>query len=147
MIFLFRFYRVTPIEQSTNIEWRNDVKNWASKGRKIIRIIVLPNKETDYNKWVLRVLELNALSGEEIVFISEKDYLKFLNGKQSSDFWIFDESKVIKLFYDDNNDYTYSETITNNLNDYLDLFNVLYKNGTPLIEVLRKTRKNSKIIM
>ncbi len=136
-----------PIEQNINSEWLDDIRKWSSEGKKIIRVIVLPTVENNYNKWTMRVMELNALAGEEIVFISETNYLKILDVKESSDYWIFDKTRIAKMFYDDKNDYTHCEILTNNIDSYIELFNIIYKNSVPFIEVLKKTRENFKIIM
>ena len=136
-----------PIDPNNNNEWLRDIKKWSAEGKKIIRIIVLPTIENDYNKWIMRVIEANAVAGEEIVFISEKEYIKLLDGKESSDYWIFDNERIAKMYYDDKNDYTHCEIITDNLENYIDLFDILYKKSIPLTDVLKKIRENFKIIL
>ncbi|MDD3341606.1 MAG: hypothetical protein PHN72_05425 [Bacilli bacterium] len=136
-----------PMGEDSNKEWRADVKTWTSEGKKIIRIIVLPAKQTDYNKWMLRIAELNTLAGEEIYYLDEAKYDELLKGENSSDFWIFDNERVSKMFYDDKNDYINSDLIASDTQKYIDLFWLLQKNSTPLYEVLKKTRENLKVIL
>lgn len=130
------------VPEDINREWRDYVKRITSEGKKIIRIIVAENPLNDYKKWILRISELNVLAGEEILFISFDKYLKILDKRASHDFWIFDKKEIAVMFYDENNDYIYFET-KDNVEDYLDLFNEIYKEGTPLIDIFKKVRGNT----
>lgn len=136
------FINGLPIPEDANIDWRNYVKRVSSEGKKIIRIIVVENPVNDYDKWILRISELNELAGEEILFISKDKYLKILGKRDSHDYWIFDRKEVAVMYYDCNNDYTHFET-SHDVDYYLNLFNELYKEGIPLKDIFKKVRGNT----
>lgn len=92
--------------------------------------------------------QFNEQAGEEYLIIKENDYNNILNKyKLYGDFWIFDKKRIMKLFYDQNNDFTHNEITTKNTKKYIDFYNELLTKTIPLKEVLIKFRKNIKEII
>lgn len=143
LVFVKKYMDGEILDESFNEEWHNDLKNWSKAGKKIQRIRVLPTEFTDYNRFEVMAYQMNILAGEEYFFINEKQYNLILKDYNlSGDFWILDDYKVLKLIYDDKNDYVRTEVDIENVDKYLAFYNKLLENTFSSKEWLSKIRSS-----
>lgn len=78
--------------------WLTRVRHFRASGRWIGRVHVLRRPLTDYLRYELAVYQYTASAGEDIRIL---DLTSQPNpGLPSQDFWLFDETSVVRMDYD-----------------------------------------------
>ncbi|WP_034268554.1 DUF6879 family protein [Haloechinothrix halophila] len=80
--------------------WLDGVRAATAAGRKFQRVRVLPDPLTDYLRWEMHIAHINAEAGEEIRVLDEQD--RVAHDLPDYDFWLFDDSLVALMRFDDN---------------------------------------------
>lgn len=127
--------------------WYKNVKSHTDSGGVVERIRVIPEKLNTYIAFEFETGYVpHSLAGETILTIDNKTYLETpLTTAKMGDFWIFDESNVLFLEYDEEGRFIKSELITNTKTvqiyiDYYEKIKKYTKNFNSTLKLIR-TRK------
>lgn len=128
-----------------DVEWINNVKQWTEQGKIIKRIRIISEDLTTYEKYEFLCYNENNLAGEKILVVPRTEYEKLVNKQDRFDYWIFDESIVCKINYNENGCFIGCEIIKENSKKYIDIFHSLEKKVVFDCEKVISQINNSKI--
>lgn len=130
---LARFLAGGPEPPSFNEDWHQDVRSWVAAGKTIGRARVVRRPLTDYQRYQLAWgIPGSVSAGEDIriLDLTEGDL-----GLPDQDFWVFDESKVVRLNFNPNGTLFNIELVDNpDLSRYLDWKDTAMKHAVTLTE-------------
>lgn len=82
---------------SDDSPWQTEVRHYRKTGRWIGRVHVITRPLTDYLRFEFACYQYNVRAGEEVHILDLTD--KPSPGLPNQDFWMFDESKVVRMDY------------------------------------------------
>lgn len=94
---LARFLRGEPKPEGHNAKWHARVRDYRRRGKYVGRVRVVRRPLTDYQRYQFAWgIPGNIAAGEDIriLDLTESDL-----GLPDSDFWMFDETRVVRLNY------------------------------------------------
>ena len=112
-------------------EWEDIIKKANDRGAQMSRVHVLTFPLSDYLKYELSCYKNNENAGEKILLINGSHYNE-LGLNKITDFWIFDDNIVLKMRYSKEGKFLGFETITTDIDDYIQTKNLLLKNATEM---------------
>lgn len=82
---------------SDDDEWYQEVRNYRATGRWIGRVHIVTRPLSDYLRFEFAAYPYNVRAGEEVHILDLTDQPN--PGLPDQDFWMFDESKVVRMDY------------------------------------------------
>lgn len=125
-------------------EWIKKIEKVTSNGGAMKRIRVVPNDINTYLKFEAETGYVpNFAAGEQILTLSSEKYNSLVEDDLKGDYWIFDETEVLKLNYDTNGKFNGSTLIVEKekRNKIIKLFHTLYNVSDDLSTLLKSIRK------
>lgn len=140
----YNFINGEPVEYGDK-EWIGNLKRWTSQGKIIKRIRIVSDILTTYEKYEFFCYHKNCLAGEKIFVMPRNEYEKIVDRKDRFDYWIFDESTICKINYNNEGRYLGYTIIEEDAKKYVDLFYLLEKQRIFDYKEVIKKINNSKI--
>lgn len=103
---------------SESEDWSTIIREATKRKAKMSRAQIIEEPLSDYMRYALAKYDFNQAAGEEI-FLIKKSIYDQLNLKLT-DFWLFDNQTVLNMEYDQNGKYLGFQTITENLQPYIE---------------------------
>jgi hypothetical protein len=79
-------------------DWLRQIKAATSEGRRILRVRVLENPPTDYQRWEIWASRWNAEAGEQIRYLSRRQAVE-ANVPLTDDWWLFDRQHLARMSF------------------------------------------------
>ncbi|WP_329250536.1 hypothetical protein OG223_20555 [Streptomyces sp. NBC_01478] len=133
-----RFLHGEPKPADHNARWHERVRGYVTSGRSIGRVRVVRRPLTDYQRYQLAWgIPGNVAAGEDIriLDVSRDDYGLPLS---ATDWWMFDEERVVHLNYRPDGTQIGRELIAGDTSSYLEWKRISLAHSVPFSEYLRK---------
>jgi hypothetical protein len=124
-----------------NEDWYRSLDEWASQGKQLFRVRVLPNDSAQYVWFEIDwFYPYNVLHGERLFFILESDFRKHFN-ELLHDFWMFDREHVGVMNYSDEGRFLGGAGPSLPLEKYVDLRNRILDMAMPFEDFMIRARR------
>ncbi len=90
-----------PVDKELS-DWFASLAALKQKGVILHRLQVIKFPIPPFTLFELRQLRLFKENGEDVLGLENQKFIRFCNGKDVKDFWLFDNSKVLLPVYDEN---------------------------------------------
>ncbi|MCS0637726.1 hypothetical protein NX801_19055 [Streptomyces sp. LP05-1] len=133
-----RFLRGEPKPVDHNTGWHERVHGFVTSGRTIGRVRVVRRPLTDYQRYQFTWgIPGNIDAGEEIriLDVTQKDYGLPLS---STDWWMFDESRIVHLNFRPDGTQINRELFTGDITPYLEWQNIALTHSVPFTEYVKE---------
>ena len=126
--------------------WIQKIERIVQNNGEMERIRIVPQQINSYLRFETETGYIpNSVAGEKILVMPQKQYEMMTPLELRGDFWIFDNSKVLKMNYAEDGEFIGSEMVQNQQfgNKIIDLFQALSGQGRELnhlIKVMRNIR-------
>jgi hypothetical protein len=94
-----QFLATGALEIPEDDGWLTRVRHFAATGRWVGRVHVLSRPLTDYLRYEFAVYRYTVRAGEDVRILDLTDRAD--PGLPTQDFWLFDESSVVRMDYDE----------------------------------------------
>lgn len=129
-----RFLRGEPKPAGHNARWHERVRGFVASGRDIGRVRIVRQPLTDYQRYQFSWgIPGNIEAGEDIriLDITQDDYGLPLTG---TDWWLFDESRVVHLNYRQDGTQINRELFTGDITPYLEWRRIALAHSVPFAD-------------
>ncbi|WP_409470724.1 DUF6879 family protein [Streptomyces sp. HC307] len=134
-----RFLRGEPKPADHNARWHERVHGYLALGRTIGRVRVVRQPLTDYQRYQFAWgIPGNIAAGEDIriLDVTQDDYGLPLSG---TDWWIFDESRIVHLNYRQDGTQISRELFTGDPTPYLEWKRTALTHSMPFAEYVKES--------
>jgi hypothetical protein len=102
-LLLFEKWKKRELIFDENDDWFKRLKETKSKDISMKRVRIVPLPISDYIKYEIDFWKISTKYGEQILFLSLKDYEKMKSSLDffPEDFWMFDNNKLIIFHYEE----------------------------------------------
>jgi len=139
-----KYEKGVPIRGFANQDWLDDLVHWKESGREVVRVRVVPLILTAYLQYELEwCYPKNWLAGESIKIVKQELYNQLIKPELDCDYWIFDETHVLKMEYSEEGRYLGEKVISepNLVKEYLDLFRDLDRKSVQYVDFMKIWRQ------
>ncbi|MGP2439061.1 DUF6879 family protein [Streptomyces sp. JW3] len=133
-----RFFRGEPKPADHNVRWHERVRGFVTSGRTIGRVRVVRQPLTDYQRYQFAWgIPGNIDAGEDvrILDVTRSDYGLPLSG---TDWWMFDESKIVHLNFRADGTQINRELFTGDVTPYLEWRRIALTHSVPFTEYVKE---------
>lgn len=128
--------------------WIQKIENVVQNNGKMERIRIVPHKINAYLRFETETGYVpNAVAGEKILVMPQKKYEMITPLELRGDFWIFDNSTVLKMNYAQNGEFLCSEIVQEKEFSLkiIELFHTLSNQGEELSHLIKIMRNIDEI--
>ena len=104
---LHQFVAGTPVDMSWFQNWLTMIQEATGQGRRFRRVRVVSMPLTDYSRFGLFCSGHTNVAGEEIRYLRRDESA----GLPDYDYWLFDSRKLVKMHFDDSENFLGGEII------------------------------------
>lgn len=126
-------------------QWNEQIREWKNQGKTVERIRLIDSPVSDYVKFEIEIGYLpSALCGQNVKFVSRKKFNQNNPDKIKKDFWIFDDSIVFEMNYDEKGSFLGGQVVEGS--PYIKLYNDLSSHTVSLENIIKQIRLQKTII-
>ena len=114
-------------------EWYEIIRQAKQRGAQMKRVHVVVLPLSDYLRFEIAAYEFNVKEGEEVFLLSQADFNK-IETSINSDFWLFDDTTVLKMKYGSGGEYLGFDVISENVGAFVEFKEILLSMAKSLHE-------------
>ncbi|WP_240810157.1 DUF6879 family protein [Actinomadura sp. WMMA1423] len=104
---LDQFTAGEPVDMGWFQNWLSMIREATAAGRRFSRVRVVSTPLTDYSRFGIFCSEHTNQAGEDIRYLRRED----ASGLPDYDYWLFDSSKLVRMHFDDDENFLGGELI------------------------------------
>ncbi|GHJ41364.1 hypothetical protein Sm713_69730 [Streptomyces sp. TS71-3] len=104
---LDQFAAGEPVDMGWFQNWLSMIREATAAGRRFSRVRVVSTPLTGYSRFGIFCSEHTNQAGEDIRYVKRED----ASGLPDYDYWLFDSSKLVRMHFDDDEDFLGGELI------------------------------------